>query len=49
MFCNIPAENAIPNLTAPILYEVPLMLEQEGLARRGGASACGLDCTRSLT
>ena len=33
LFCNIPAENAIPNLTAPILYEVPLMLEAEGLAR----------------
>ena len=33
LFCNIPPENAIPNLTAPILYEVPLMLEQEGLAR----------------
>ena len=31
MFCNIPVENAIPNLTAPILYEVPLMLEKEGL------------------
>jgi len=32
LFCNIPVENAIPNLTAPILYEVPLMLEEEGLA-----------------
>ncbi len=32
MFCNIPPENAISNLTAPILYEVPLMLEEEGLA-----------------
>ena len=31
LFCNIPVENAIPNLTAPILYEVPLMLEREGL------------------
>ncbi len=31
LFCNIPPENAIPNLTAPILYEVPLMLEEEGL------------------
>jgi len=31
LFCNIPAENAIPNLTAPILYQVPLMLEEEGL------------------
>ena len=32
LFCNIPVENAIPNLTAPGLYEVPLMLEREGLA-----------------
>ena len=32
LFCNIPPENAIPNLTADILYEVPLMLEREGLA-----------------
>ena len=31
LFCNIPVENAIPNLTADILYEVPLMLEKEGL------------------
>ncbi len=33
LFCNIPPENVIPNLTAPILYEVPLMLEKEGLGR----------------
>lgn len=31
LFCNIP-KNAIPNLTAEVLYEVPLMLEREGLA-----------------
>ncbi len=31
LFCNIPPQNAIANLTAPILYEVPLMLEEEGL------------------
>jgi len=31
LFCNIPPENVIPNLTAPILYEVPLMLEEGGL------------------
>jgi CTP synthase len=31
LFCNIPVENAIPNLTAEVLYEVPLMLEREGL------------------
>ncbi|MCD8367251.1 MAG: CTP synthase [Clostridiales bacterium] len=33
LFCNIPPENAIANLTAPILYEVPLMLEAEGLGK----------------
>ena len=33
LFCNIPEENVIPNLTAPILYEVPLMLEEEGLGK----------------
>jgi len=33
LFCNIPVENAIPNLTAPVLYEVPLMLEKAGLGR----------------
>ena len=32
LFCSIPRENAIPNLTADLLYEVPLMLEREGLA-----------------
>ena len=32
LFCNIPVENAIPNLTADLLYEVPLMLEKAGLA-----------------
>ena len=32
LFCNIPPENVIPNLTAPILYEGPLMLEQTGMA-----------------
>ncbi|MCQ2560529.1 MAG: CTP synthase [Clostridia bacterium] len=32
MFCNIPKENVVANLNAPILYEVPLMLENEGLA-----------------
>ena len=32
LFCNIPSDHAIPNLTADLLYEVPLMLEREGLA-----------------
>ncbi len=31
LFCNIPRPNAIPNLNADILYDVPLMLEKEGL------------------
>ncbi len=33
LFCNVPPERVIPNETAPILYEVPLMLERAGLAR----------------
>ena len=42
LFCNVKPENVIPNLTASNLYEVPLMLEQQGLA----VAACkhlGLD------
>lgn len=33
LFCNVRPENVIPNLTASNLYEVPLLLEKEGLAR----------------
>lgn len=33
LFCNIRAEDVIQNLTAPSLYEVPLWLENEGLAK----------------
>ena len=32
LFCNMPGECVIQNLDAEILYEVPLMLENEGLA-----------------
>ena len=32
LFCNVRPENVIANLTAQNLYEVPLMLEKEGLA-----------------
>ena len=32
LFCNLPGEWVIQNLDAEILYEVPLMLEKEGLA-----------------
>ncbi len=31
LFCNMQPEAVIPNLNAPILYEVPLMLQAEGL------------------
>ncbi|MDD4510248.1 MAG: CTP synthase, partial [Oscillospiraceae bacterium] len=43
LFCNIPSENVISNLNAPVLYEIPLMLEAEGL----GNVVCkrlGLSC-----
>ena len=32
LFCNIPVDQVIPNRTAELLYEVPLLLEREGLA-----------------
>ena len=32
LFCNVRPENVVQNLTANNLYEVPLMLEEEGLA-----------------
>ena len=33
LFCNVSEDCAIPNLTASTLYEVPLLLEREGLCR----------------
>jgi len=32
LFCNLPGTSVIQNLDAEILYEVPLLLEREGLA-----------------
>ncbi len=32
LFCNVKSGNVVENCDAPTLYEVPLMLEQEGLA-----------------
>ena len=53
LFCNIPRENAIPNLTADLLYDVPLMLEREGLAdvvvRRLGLNCHAPDLTEWAT
>ena len=34
LFCNVRKEDVIQNKTAKILYEVPIMLENEGLAIR---------------
>ena len=33
LFCNVRPENVIENLTANSLYEVPLLLEKQGLAK----------------
>lgn len=33
LFCNVRKEDVIQNLTAQTLYEVPVMLENEGLAK----------------
>ena len=33
LFCNVKASNVIQNLDVDYLYEVPLMLEKEGLAK----------------
>ena len=33
LFCNVRPENVIENLTASSLYEVPLLLEKQGLAK----------------
>ncbi len=33
LFCNTRTEDIIQNLTLPVLYDAPIMLEQEGLAK----------------
>ena len=33
LFCNVEEDCVIPNVTASTLYEVPLLLEREGLCR----------------
>jgi CTP synthase len=43
MFCNIPGNCVIQNMDVEILYEVPLMLEKEGLADIV-CKRLGLDC-----
>lgn len=44
LFCNIPGEWVIQNMDAEVLYEVPLMLEKEGLAEIV-CKRLGLDCS----
>ena len=34
LFCNVKKEDVVQNKTVEVLYEVPLMLEKEGLASR---------------
>ncbi len=43
LFCNIEPENVITNRDADTLYEVPLMLEREGLATKV-CTMLGLEC-----
>jgi len=43
LFCNIEPENVITNRDAETLYEVPLMLEKEGLATKV-CSMLNLEC-----
>lgn len=42
-FCNLPAGAVVQNLDAEVLYEVPLMLEKEGLAKTV-CKRLGLEC-----
>ena len=38
LFCNVKEDCVIENLTLPVLYEAPIMLEEAGLARSCFAS-----------
>lgn len=33
LFCNVKPEHVIENMTVPVLYEAPIMLEQSGFSR----------------
>jgi CTP synthase len=43
LFCNVDQEDVISNMDADTLYEVPLMLEEEGLAEKV-CKRLGLEC-----
>ncbi len=44
LFCNVKKENVIQNLNADTIYQVPLMLEEEGLANQV-CKQLELECT----
>jgi CTP synthase len=44
LFCNVSKNSVVQNLDAEVLYEVPLMLEEEGLAQIV-CKRLGLTCT----
>ena len=44
LFCNVTRDSVIQNVDVPVLYEVPLMLEKEGLADIV-CNKFGIDCT----
>ena len=43
LFCNVKTGNVVQNLDVPMLYEVPLMMEEEGLAKIV-CNELGLEC-----
>ena len=40
LFCNVKPDCVIENMTIPVLYEAPLMLEKNRLLRRLSAASC---------
>ncbi len=46
LFCNVKTGNVVQNLDADMLYEVPLMMEKEGLAKIV-CSELGMECTQA--
>ncbi len=49
LFCNVPPNCVIENLDASSIYEVPLMLENEGLAERVCSRLGLIPCEPDLT
>ena len=49
LFCNVKASNVIQNMDVPVLYDLPLVLEKEGLAKVVLAELHLQDSTPDLT